>query len=55
MWRLTDKYRIKSGYPVKFTEIFHQIPASVKYIDAAYERNIDNSIVLFNGSYDMNI
>lgn len=51
LWRLTDKYRIKSGYPVKFKDIFTAFPESVKHIDAVYERSHDNSIILFSGKF----
>lgn len=49
VWRLTDKYRVMAGYPVKFRDIFPQLPEHVKYIDAIYERATDDSIVLFHG------
>lgn len=50
VWRLTDKYRIKQGYPVKIHQIFTQLPMTIKNIDAAYERDTDNAIILFTGN-----
>lgn len=49
LWRLTDEYRIASGYPIKINEIFTGIPDEVDRIDAAYERKTDGSIILFHG------
>lgn len=37
-----------SGYPIKFREIFSQLPPEVDHIDAIYERPIDEAIVLFS-------
>lgn len=48
VWRMTDKYRIQSGYPVRFNEIFSKLPAHVTYIDAIYERPTDGAIIIFN-------
>lgn len=50
VWRLTNKYRIQSGYPVKFNEIFTRLPSHVTHIDAIYERPTDGAIVLFHGN-----
>lgn len=49
VWRLTDKYRVMPGYPIRFNEIFTNLPDHVRHIDAAYERKIDSSIILFSG------
>ncbi|ETN65062.1 matrix metalloproteinase [Anopheles darlingi] len=51
LWRLTEKYRIKEGYPVKIWQVFRGFPATVTHIDAVYERLEDNAIVLFSGRY----
>lgn len=50
VWRLTDRYRIQTGYPVRFDEIFTKLPAHVSHIDAIYERPADGAIILFNGA-----
>lgn len=50
VWRLTDKYRIQSGYPVRFNEIFTKLPAHVTHINAIYERPTDGAIILFSGN-----
>ncbi|XP_058812024.1 matrix metalloproteinase-2-like [Topomyia yanbarensis] len=49
LWRLTDKYRVKEGYPVKIWQVFRGFPRNVQQIDAVYEREFDNSVVLFSG------
>ncbi|XP_058118781.1 matrix metalloproteinase-2-like [Anopheles ziemanni] len=49
LWRLTEKYRIKEGYPVKIWQVFRGFPKTVTHIDAVYERLDDNAIVLFSG------
>ncbi|XP_050101536.1 matrix metalloproteinase-2-like [Anopheles aquasalis] len=51
LWRLTEKYRIKEGYPVKIWQVFRGFPATVTHIDAVYERLEDNAILLFSGRY----
>ncbi|XP_035778118.1 matrix metalloproteinase-24-like [Anopheles albimanus] len=51
LWRLTEKYRIKEGYPVKIWQVFRGFPATVSHIDAVYERLEDNAILLFSGRY----
>ncbi|XP_053692504.1 matrix metalloproteinase-2-like [Sabethes cyaneus] len=50
LWRLTEKYRIKEGYPVKIWQVFKNFPKHIARIDAVYEREFDNSIVLFSGN-----
>ncbi|XP_055523786.1 matrix metalloproteinase-2-like isoform X2 [Wyeomyia smithii] len=50
LWRLTEKYRIKEGYPVKIWQVFKHFPTYITRIDAVYEREFDNSIVLFSGN-----
>lgn len=50
LWRLTEKYRIKEGYPVKIWQVFKNFPKHIARIDAVYERDIDNSIILFAGN-----
>lgn len=50
VWRLTEKYRIQAGYPVRFNEIFSKLSAHVNHIDAIYERPTDGAIILFNGN-----
>lgn len=47
LWRLKDKYKIESGYPVLIRQMF-PLPNYVKRIDAAYQRP-DGMIVLFYG------
>uniref|UniRef100_A0A182XXK7 dolichyl-P-Glc:Glc1Man9GlcNAc2-PP-dolichol alpha-1,3-glucosyltransferase n=1 Tax=Anopheles stephensi TaxID=30069 RepID=A0A182XXK7_ANOST len=49
LWRLTAKYRIKEGYPVRIWQVFRGFPKTVTHIDAVYERLDDNAIVLFSG------
>lgn len=49
MWRFTDDFQLVSGYPIPFSEIFPGIPSYVQKIDAAYERNTDGALILFNG------
>ncbi|XP_058462247.1 matrix metalloproteinase-2-like [Malaya genurostris] len=49
LWRLTEKYRVKEGYPVKIWQVFRGFPRHVQRIDAVYERESDNSVVLFSG------
>uniref|UniRef100_A0A182S9H6 Uncharacterized protein n=1 Tax=Anopheles maculatus TaxID=74869 RepID=A0A182S9H6_9DIPT len=49
LWRLTEKYRIKEGYPVRIWQVFRGFPKTVTHIDAVYERLDDNAIVLFSG------
>ncbi|XP_052863601.1 matrix metalloproteinase-2-like [Anopheles cruzii] len=51
LWRLTEKYRIKEGYPVQIWQVFRGFPQTVTHIDAVYERLDDNAIVLFSGRY----
>ncbi|XP_046622272.1 matrix metalloproteinase-14-like isoform X1 [Neodiprion virginianus] len=49
LWRLSKRGIIQNGYPVKFHELFWQLPDYVKKIDAAYQREDDASIILFSG------
>jgi hypothetical protein len=49
VWRLTDKFKIKPGYPVKIRQIFPSLPEEVHRIDAIYERETDNAIIMFSG------
>ncbi|XP_053659265.1 matrix metalloproteinase-2-like [Anopheles marshallii] len=51
LWRLTEKYRIKQGYPVRIWQVFRGFPKTVSHIDAVYERWDDNAIVLFSGRF----
>ncbi|XP_049287319.1 matrix metalloproteinase-2-like [Anopheles funestus] len=51
LWRLTEKYRIKEGYPVRIWQVFRGFPKTVSHIDAVYERLDDNAIVLFSGRF----
>ncbi|XP_058059920.1 matrix metalloproteinase-2-like [Anopheles bellator] len=51
LWRLTEKYRIKEGYPVQIWQVFRGFPQTVTHIDAVYERLDDNAIVLFSGRF----
>lgn len=51
LWRLTEKYRIKTGYPVRIWQVFRGFPKTVSHIDAVYERLDDNAIVLFSGRF----
>lgn len=55
VWRLTTDFHIQPGYPVKFRNIFTDLPIKIKRIDAAYERPTDNAIILFSGSYAQRI
>lgn len=48
VWRLDERYRIQSGYPIRFREIFVDLSPEVKKIDAIYER-LDSAIVIFSG------
>ncbi|XP_046744993.1 matrix metalloproteinase-2-like isoform X1 [Diprion similis] len=49
LWRLSKRGIIQNGYPVKFRQLFWQLPEYVKKIDAAYQREDDASIILFSG------
>lgn len=49
LWRLSRRGSIQNGYPVKFRQLFWQLPENVTKIDAAYQRENDASIVLFSG------
>lgn len=49
VWRLDERYRIQSGYPILFREIFVNLDPEVKKIDAIYERS-DSAIVIFSGN-----
>lgn len=49
VWRLTEDFQVIPGYPIRFNEIFQDIPNNVRHIDAAYERRIDGAIILFHG------
>ncbi|KAL1377254.1 hypothetical protein pipiens_016389 [Culex pipiens pipiens] len=51
LWRLTEKYRVKEGYPVRIWQVFRDFPRNIDRIDAVYEREEDNSVVLFSGRY----
>ncbi|EFA10593.2 Matrix metalloproteinase-16-like Protein [Tribolium castaneum] len=48
LWRLDDLSRIVPGYPISISQMFPDLPKSVKKVDAAYERP-DGMIVLFSG------
>jgi hypothetical protein len=43
VWRLTDKFKIK------VRQIFPSLPEEVHRIDAIYERETDNAIIMFSG------
>ncbi|EAT45766.1 AAEL002982-PA, partial [Aedes aegypti] len=47
LWRLTEKYRIREGYPVRIWQVFRGFPRDVQRIDAVYEREFDNGVVLY--------
>lgn len=49
VWRLSEDFQIQPGYPIRFNEIFQDIPSYVRRIDAAYERKSDGAIILFHG------
>lgn len=49
LWRLTEKYRVREGYPVRIWQVFRGFPRDVPRIDAVYERESDNGVVLFSG------
>ena len=51
VWRLTDKYKIENGYPVQIGDIFIGLPEYVFKVDAVYEREFDQSIIIFSGIY----
>lgn len=51
LWRLTEKYRIREGYPVRIWQVFRGFPREVQRIDAVYEREFDNAVVLFSGEF----
>lgn len=48
VWRLNENFRL--GNPIRLHGIFTDIPHYVRYIDAAYERKTDGSIILFHGN-----
>ncbi|XP_043470917.1 matrix metalloproteinase-25-like [Leptopilina heterotoma] len=50
LWHMIQRGIMDNNYPVKFHQLFHGIPNSVIKIDAAYQREIDSSIVLFSGN-----
>ncbi|XP_051169805.1 matrix metalloproteinase-17-like [Leptopilina boulardi] len=49
LWRLIQRGLLDNDYPVKLQQLFHGLPNYVTKIDAAYQREIDSSIVLFSG------
>ncbi|XP_059468418.1 matrix metalloproteinase-2-like [Neocloeon triangulifer] len=49
LWRFSDKKIPIPGYPVPFNRLFWQLPDQVVKIDATYERQSDNVIVIFSG------
>lgn len=48
VWRLNENFWPCN--PNRLNEIFTDIPHYVRYIDAAYERKTDGSIILFHGN-----
>ncbi|XP_024946353.1 matrix metalloproteinase-17 [Cephus cinctus] len=50
VWRLLKRGKIDNSYPVKFHQLFYDLPEDITRIDAAYERQSDANIILFTGN-----
>lgn len=49
LWRLSRPGVVESGYPIDIHRFFHLLPKEVKTIDAMYQREQDESLVIFSG------
>ncbi|KAJ8937960.1 hypothetical protein NQ314_011647 [Rhamnusium bicolor] len=48
VWRYKEKGELLPGYPIALTQMFPDLPKSIRKIDAAYERP-DGMIIMFTG------
>lgn len=55
VWKLTEQFQVMPGYPQGLRQLFPQLPANVRRIDAAYQRQSDNAVILFNGEHEHSI
>ncbi|GLG99055.1 Matrix metalloproteinase-2 [Gryllus bimaculatus] len=50
VWRMPERNEVIPGYPVPIHQLFWSLPEFVTAIDAVYQRETDQSIVLFTGN-----